>query len=114
MHILDVYRVQADMVLEFMESKGIKKEALYTIVASPFWSAPRSPHISQRVYGQAAAEHRAKVSKLYKDGVKQTEIARMTGRSQSGIAMLLKRERDKGNLEKRAYDARKVSDEEKE
>ena len=103
MHILDIYRVQADMILEFMESKGIKKEALDIITGPPAWTSASIPQVAQ-------AEHRTKVFKLYKDGVKQIDIARMTGRSQSGIAMLLKRERERGNLEKRTYDARKVSD----
>ena len=102
MHIIDIYRVQADMILEFMENKGIKKEALNLITGPPAWTSTSIPQVAQ-------AEHRIKVFKLYKDGVKQVDIARMTGRSQSGIAMLLKRERERGNLEKRTYDARKVS-----
>ena len=103
MHIIDIYRVQADMILEFMESKGIKKEALNLITGPPAWSTSGIPRVAQ-------TEHRTKVFKLYQEGVKQAEIARMTGRSQSGVSILLKRERERGNLEKRAYDARKVSD----
>ena len=95
----EIYRAQADMVLEFMESKGIKKDVLDIIVGPPAWSASSIPKIAQ-------AEHKAMVCKLYADGMKQVQIARMTGRSQSGIAMLLQRARDKGEIPRRSYDAR--------
>ena len=103
MHIIDIYRVQADMILEFMESKGIKTEALNLITGPPAWSTSGMPRV-------ALTQHKTKVLKLYQGGVKQADIARMTGRSQSGVSILLKRERERGNLEKRTHDARKVSD----
>ena len=99
MQIEDIYQAQADAVMEFMESNGIKREVLNIIVG------PRS-HRGVSIPQIAAAQHRATVLKLYQDGIKQVEIARRTGRSQSGIAMLLKRERERGNVEKRTYDAR--------
>jgi DNA-binding MarR family transcriptional regulator len=95
----EMYRAQADMLLEFMENNGIKQEALDVVLGRPAWSAASIHQISM-------AQYRAKVFKLYKDGVKQSDIARMTGRSQSSIAMLLQRARQKGEIEKRAYDAR--------
>jgi hypothetical protein len=94
----EIYRAQADMILEFMETNGIKREALDIIVGLPAWS-PTSAM-------QAAAQHKAKVYKLYTDGLKQQDIARITGRSQSGIAMMLQRGRQKGEVGKRTYDAR--------
>ena len=103
MHIIDIYRVQADMILEFMESKGIKKEALHLITGPPTWSTSGMPRV-------ALTQHKTKVLKLYQGGVKQADIARMTGRSQAGISMLLQRARNNGEIKKRTYDARKVSD----
>ena len=102
MHIIDIYRVQADMILEFMESKGIKKEALHLITGPPTWSTSGMPRV-------ALTQHKTKVLKLYQGGVKQADIARMTGRSQSGVSILLKRERERGNLDKQTYDARRTS-----
>ena len=94
----EIYRAQADMILEFMENNGIKREALDIIVGPPAWSTSSAPY--------AAAQHKAKVYKLYTDGVKQSDIARITGRSESGIAMMLQRGRQKGEVGKRTYDAR--------
>ena len=88
MHIHDIHRVQADMALEFMENNGIKREALDIIVGLPGWSPSSIPKL-------AAAQHKSLVLKLSEDGIKQSDIARMTGRSQSSIAMLLKRARQK-------------------
>ena len=91
MDITDIYRAQADMILEFMESKGIKKEVLNLITGPPSWSASGIPQ-------RAQAEHKAKVFRLHANGVKQKDIARMTGRSQAAISVLLKRNRAKGNI----------------
>ena len=94
----EIYRVQADMILEFMETNGIKREALDIIVGPPAWSTSSAP--------QAAAQHKAKVYKLYTDGVKQIDIARLTDRTPSGIAQLLQRARNNGEIGKHTYDAR--------
>ena len=91
MDITDIYRAQADTILEFMESKGIKKEVLNLIASPPLQSTARKPQTPR-------ANHRAKVFALYAKGVPQTDIARITGRSQSAISVLLKRNRAKGNI----------------
>jgi len=91
MDITDIYRAQADTILEFMESKGIKKEVLSLIDSPPLQSTARKPWSSR-------ADHRAKVFALHAKGVNQSDIARMTGRSQAAISVLLKRNRAKGNI----------------
>jgi len=93
MDITDIYRAQSDMILEFMESKGIKKEVLNLIVIPPLRSTAWKPWSSR-----SRADHRAKVLALHAQGVTQSDIARMTGRTQSAISFLLKRNRAKGYI----------------
>ena len=92
----EIHRAQADMVLEFMESKGIKKEALDIITGPPSWSASGIPQVAQ-------AEHKIMVFKLYAEGVPQRDIARMTGRTESGISQMLQRARNNGEISKRKW-----------
>ena len=111
MDMNDIAQAQADSILQFMETNGIKKDVLRLLVdvkdlghfqlLSPK-SNPQNPHMVQ------ATQHKAKVIRLYLEGVSQVNIARITGRTQSGISCLLQRARNKGEIQKRSFDARQT------
>jgi hypothetical protein len=110
MDINDINQAQANSILQFMENNGIKKDVLRFLVNADMGLGQHqvvSPKGNpQNPYRIQQAQHKARVIKLYLEGYSQVNIARLTGRTQSGISCLLQRARDNGEIAKRSFDAR--------
>ena len=87
MLLKDIKAIQADALKQFIESNGIPADALLKVVVDS------NPIIATTVRPTRidAAAYKAQVWAWHKEGVKQLEIARRTGRTQSAISVLLTR-----------------------
>ena len=87
MLLKDIKAIQADALKQFMKSNGIPADVLLEVVigSNPMMgTAVRPTNIDM-------ASYKAQVWAWHKEGVKQSEIARRTGRTQSAISVLLTR-----------------------
>ena len=87
MLLKDIKAIQADALKQFMKSNGISADVLLEVVID---SNPMMRNVVRPTRLAPMVSYKAQVWAWHKEGIKQSEIGRRTGRTQGAISHLLK------------------------